>query len=185
MVMAFEELDATTRSHMLRRFEGEETAGAPYRSNQLSAAGLVAYASVAGSAIATEGHNEENLAAALCDPAFWLSHYIRQGKTGPVRVAITPEKSATRLALTEFNTWYVAGLADRLLEEGETHCQVYRAEEPSGDRAGCTEYEGQIFPVDLVVAGHRARYWPPPGDADAFTIPNAFNCHHTIRRVRH
>jgi hypothetical protein len=32
--------------------------------------------------------------------------------------------------------------------------------------------------------GHRARYWPAPGNPGAFSIPFAPGCHHTIRRIK-
>ncbi|MEY2423034.1 MAG: hypothetical protein QOI95_3101 [Acidimicrobiaceae bacterium] len=180
--MAFTELDDMTRKFMLRQFEGEE-AGTPYRSNQLSAAGLGAFAELMRSAIEDPAGNEISLSAALGTPEYWEKGYVQQRKSGPVWVTINPEASATRLALTEFNTWYVAGLAHRLRDEGESTCEVYRADEPIGARAACTEYEGSVVAVELVIMSHRCRYWPAPGEPDRFMIPAAFNCHHTIRRV--
>jgi hypothetical protein len=90
--------------------------------------------------------------------------------------------------LGEFSTWYVHGLARRLLDEGETQCQIYRGEPPrplgQGETTGeCSKYEGAIVSAQLIYDNHRARYWPEPGNKDALQIPFAPWCHHIIRRV--
>jgi hypothetical protein len=92
------------------------------------------------------------------------------------------QAAAERLAVTEFNTWYVRGLAKRLLDEGVTQCQVYRAALPKWEPADCTKHEGQAYPVKDVYDGHRAKYWPEPRNPNAFSIPAGPSCHHTIRR---
>ncbi len=173
MAMNFKELDTPTREHMLAAFEAEE-AGGPYRSQVLSAAGLAAFPELMRDAI--QSGDESTLGAALARDDFWEE---RDGGGRTVNV----RQSAERLALTEFNTWYVAGLARRLQSEGETECQVYRAANPKWEHASCSTHEGQRYPLADVTAGHRAGYWPPPGDPGAFSIPAGPGCHHTIRRI--
>jgi hypothetical protein len=85
--------------------------------------------------------------------------------------------------LTEFNTWYVRGFATRLLSEGVSTCEVYRAAQPKWEVAGCTAHEGKTFLVQEVYDGHRATYWPEPGNPAALTIPFGYGCHHTIGRA--
>lgn len=92
-------------------------------------------------------------------------------------------QSAARLALTEFSTWYVRGFAKRLLDEGVAQCQVYRGAQPKWEPGECADHEGRVVPVQSIYDSHRARYWPEPGDAAAFSIPFGPSCHHVIRRM--
>lgn len=182
MEMDFEELDGTTRDWMLRQFEAEEASGNPSRSKALSPAGLDAFPDLMRNAIRTG--NEVSLAADLNRPDYWdpTETYVRNGVTRERKRNIA--QAAQRLALTEFNTWYVAGLAHRLVDEGETEGQVYRAAEPKFEHASCSTHEGRVYSLADIIAGHRAGYWPEPGDPDRFSIPAGPGCHHTIRRVR-
>jgi hypothetical protein len=174
MAMRFEELDEKTRTYMLREFEAEEASGKPYRGQNLSMQGLEVFPRFMREAI-VQG-NEQTLTSALNNPQYWHT-YKKSGK--PVK----PEDEAERLGLTEFNTWYVRGLSKRLMDEGVKECQAYRAALPKHQPSRCPLQEGQIYPLDLVYKGHRAKYWPPPGNLAAFSIPDGPNCHHTIRRT--
>jgi hypothetical protein len=69
------------------------------------------------------------------------------------------------------------------MDEGVTQCQAYRAGMPKWEPGECSEHEGQIFLVKAIYSGHRARYWPEPGDESVVAIPFQPGCHHTIRRV--
>ena len=97
--------------------------------------------------------------------------------------SVNPTQASERLAITEFNTWYVAGLAARLQEEGATHCRVYRAGIPRRQPAECSVHEGQTYDVAEIITGHRIGYWPPPGVPGQLSIPAGPGCHHTIERV--
>lgn len=181
MAMNFEELDDKTRSYMLEEFEAEESGSNPYRGKGLSASGRAAFPDLMREAI--KGGNEQTLIAALSNPSFWdpTETYVRDGVQRERRVNV--RQAAERLGLTEFNTWYVRGLAKRLIDEGVANCQVYRAAIPKWEPAECSQHEGQVLPVKEIYRGHRARYWPEPGDAMAMSIPFGPGCHHTIRRV--
>lgn len=176
----FEELDETTRRFMLEEFKAEES-GTPYRSPRLSPHGLQAFPTLMEEAI--RSGNEETLSKALSNPSYWNPHgpYIR-ANTG--QKPINPVEAAEVLAITEFNIWYVRGLAKRLLEEGEHSCQVYRAAPAKEPRGECLKHDGKTYPLQDIYDGHRARYWPKPGKPGALSIPIGPNCHHTIRRVR-
>jgi hypothetical protein len=182
MPMHFEELDETTRRFMLAEFESEEASGKPYRARGLSPKGLSVFHDVMREAI--QSGTEETLSAALANPAYWDRHeiYYRTGNPSTRRVNV--HQAAERLGLTEFNTWYVRGLARRLLEDGEKECQVYRAAAPKGTPDTCPLQDGQIVPLQDVYRGHRASYWPEPGNPEALSVPSSPGCHHTIRRVR-
>lgn len=181
--MNFTELDSTTREWMLLRFEAEEAGGTPFRSEVLSPAGLTAWPTLMRNAITNPNGSEETLAAALNRPDYWnqTETYQRNGAFHERNVNVA--QAASRLATNEFNTWYVAGLAARLADEGVTDCKVYRAALPKWEPAGCSTHEGQIYPVAQIIAGHRIGYWPPPGFADELAIPAQPGCHHTITRI--
>lgn len=178
--MNFEELDQQTRKYMLLRYEAEANGTSPFRSAALSSLGLKAFPDLIRRAIETG--TEIDLIADLQLTEFWNENesYERNGKMHQRR--INPRQAAERLGLTEFNTWYVAGLAHRLVQEGQTHCQVYRAQEPKWEHATCSTHEGQTYSLTDIIMGHRATYWPPPG-REALSIPAGPGCHHTIRRL--
>jgi hypothetical protein len=177
--MNFEELDRTTRDYMLAEFDAEENGGHPYRSNKLSSVGTTMFPGLMR--VAIESGNEQTLIDSLRDPNFWLARYPTSNGFRRVNFIADTEQ----LGLTEFNTWYVRGFAARLLAEGETECQVYRAMLPRGSaNPECSNHEGRIYPVQLIYSNHRRRYWSDPIDRQAFCIPIGPSCHHTIRRIK-
>ena len=177
----FEELDDKTRKAMLQEFDAEEDRPDPYRSPRLSPAGRAGFSSVVREALSSG--NETSLAAGLARQEYWnpVETYVRSGTSRSRRVNF--ESAAKMLAITEFNAWYVRGLARRLLNEGVGVCEVYRAESAREPRGECLEHEGQTHSVQEIYDGHRARYWPSPGNPSALSIPVGPNCHHTIRRL--
>ncbi len=166
---------------MLEEFKREWASSNPYRSPRLNQEGKRAFPSLMEAAI--RSGTEVSLAESLSDPRFWQSHetYYRSGT--PQQRRINPKKAAEFLADTEFNTWYVRGLAKKLLDEGVSECQVYRAAPAWEPREECLIHEGQSYSVQEIYDGHRARYWPKPGNPEALSIPIGTNCHHTIRRL--
>ncbi|HUX01107.1 MAG TPA: hypothetical protein VMY35_09035 [Phycisphaerae bacterium] len=180
MAMNFEEMDDITRGYMLQEFEPELRSSNPYVSKALSAKGRDAFPDLMRKAI--QSGNEESLTADLAKPDYWhpTETYERDGVVRERRRNI--RQASERLALTEFNTWYVRGFAKRLMEEGVTRCQAYRAAQPKWEPAECSVHEGQIFQVEQIYNGHRARYWPTD-NPNAVSIPFGPGCHHTIRRV--
>lgn len=183
MGMYFTELDGTTREWMLRRFEAEESGPTPYRSERLTQVGLARWSDLMRQAITDPNGTEVTLADALNRPEYWhaTESYVRSGITRQRNVNVA--QASDLLAITEFNTWYVAGLAARLQDEGETHCRVYRAAPPKGAPAACSDHEDQIYPLIEIIAGHRITYWPVPNAQGGLSIPAGPNCHHTIERV--
>jgi hypothetical protein len=181
-MMNFEELDGRTREYLIAEFEVEEASGDPYRGERLSPAGRAAFPELMREAL--RNGNEGSLLAALYDARYWnqTEPYVRNGIARTRNINM--QQAAEQLSLSEFNTWYVRGLAKRLLDEGELECQAYRGAQPKWEPADCAAHEGQIFRVVDVYNGHRSAYWPKPGNRDAFSIPFNPGCHHTIRRVR-
>lgn len=180
--MMFEELDTVTRKYMLEEFEKEQSSGNPYCPKVLSQAGKSHFTNLVSEAILSS--NEETLIQSLSNPMYWnpTETFIRDGVVRERRVNV--RQAAERLGLTEFNTWYVRGLAKRLIDEGVIQCEVYRGAMPKWEPAECSVHEGKILPVKEIYQGHRARYWPEPGNPEAMSIPFGPGCHHTIRRVK-
>lgn len=170
--MRFDDLDATTREYMEREFVGEQQSEPRYRPKTLSPAGLAAFPGLMLQAI--RAGTDETLEASL------LPEHMSAD--------ILPKDLAWRghqLALSEFNTFYVRGLAKRLLDEGVEECEVYLG---GSGRTRCRgvpniPHEGGIVKVRDVYEGHRRRYWPEE-DRGAFSVPDQGGCHHTIRRIR-
>jgi hypothetical protein len=183
MLMNFEELDATTRDFMVAEFDSEQAGTAPYTGKNLSATGRTAFVDIVRQAL-LDG-NEASLAQALEVESYWESietYTTKTGKAATRHISI-PQKSKT-FALSEFSTWYTRGLTRRLLDEGIAQVQVYRAAQPKWEAADCEKHEGVVVPTQVAYDGHRARYWPDPGNGAAFSIPFGPGCHHTIRRYR-
>lgn len=166
---------------MLREFEAEQANASPFQSALLTPAGRTAFPDLMRQAI--RDGNEDTLKTSLAAPGVLSEseEYVRDGVTRTRRVNIP--QAAERLSLSEFNTWYVRGLTAILRAEKVATCQVYRAAQPKWEPADCQDHEGLVVPVDQVYLGHRARYWPPPGNPSAFSVPFGPNCHHTVRRV--
>lgn len=182
MSMHFEELDSKTREYMLQAFDAEQNGGQPFLSERLSAKGAKAFPDLMRAAIISG--NEISLLDSLLDTSLWVEYVpYTTPKGAPSTRRLSVPNAAEGLALTEFNTWYVRGLAKRLMDEGETQCQIYRAQEARSGRASCSHLEGEIVSLDAVYRGHRAQYWPKPGNHQAFSVPAHTFCHHTIRRI--
>lgn len=179
-MMDFEELTPDTRDQMWREFLLEEASGAAYRGANLSPAGRKDWPGLIE--VAIKETDERWLQRAVALPAYWMSDetYERNGKE--LSRAINLSQASERLAVSEFNTWYVRGLAGRLLGEGVESCEVYRAGDPKWTPADCAQHEGLVVAVEAVYDGHRARYWPA-ADRTAFSVPFQPGCHHSIRRV--
>ena len=182
MAMNYEELDQKTREYMLAEFDAEERSSKPYRSKALSSIGLECFSELMREAI--KSGSEETLCLAFSIPKYWepFEQYVRDGIQRSRRRNIL--QSTQRLALTEFSTWYVRGLAKRLLVEKVEKCQIYRGEMPKWEPGECSAHEGQIVAVLDIYNGHRIRYWPEPGNPNGFSIPFGPGCHHVIRRLK-
>src|SRR5437016_1330879 len=101
MAMLFEELDSVTRRWMLSALIEEEASTSPYRSKVLSSEGLFAFPEMVRGAI--EQGTEVDLATSLGVQKYWN---LTEGSSKRVNY----RQAANRLAVVEFNTWYVRGL---------------------------------------------------------------------------
>ena len=177
----FEELNERTRESMLREIEAEMDGGNPFRPSRLSLAGWDAFRDRLRDAVREQ--DEEWLAAEISTPGYWKQYGTRLVAGKDVRPKVNPFYHAKMLACSEFNTWYVRGLARLLMNEGVDFCEVYRAAPAMEPRPECAKHENAHYPVRDVYNGHRARYHPV-NNPRAFSIPVGPNCHHAIRRCR-
>ena len=171
----FEELDKETRKFMLEEFEAEQNSGNPFTGQLLSDTGGEVFPEFMKKAIISG--DEEFLIISLSKKKYWKEKYPRGEKEMNINHV------AERLGFSEFNTWYVRGLARKLITEGVKKCQIYRAKKAKGEPGECSKYEGEIVDVKIIYEGHRAKYWPKKNDS-VFSIPAHSGCHHTIRRVK-
>lgn len=180
--------DSDVRAQMLETWRGEWTELSehwprdewPY-GKQLTEAGWVAFDRAMPEALASEG--DDWLVNEMGRVEYWMDRSPRKTKNGITMVNYNKQDALERLCYGEFNIAYIRGLARTLLARGETTCLVYRADPAYEPRKECSDWEGQVFPLADVIAGHRVRYFPPPGDPTAFSIPTGPNCHHSIRAV--
>ncbi|WP_089153797.1 hypothetical protein [Micromonospora sp. NBS 11-29] len=180
MSLYLPDLDPATREYMLREFNSEQ-AGSPFLPPTLSAQGRTLWPTMMRNAIEF-GDDDTLINDLLSTPGMFSPQeaYTRNGVPRTRKVNL--RQVAERLGTSEFNTWYVRGLAARFIVEGISHVMIYRAAEPKRAVAGCTQHEGSIVSVQEVYDGHRARYWPAE-DPNAFSIPFQPGCHHSIGRV--
>ncbi|MFY9301270.1 MAG: hypothetical protein WAO91_08795 [Candidatus Nitrosotenuis sp.] len=178
--MNFEELDDKTRKYMLEEFHKEQSNN-PYRSGRMTSEGLKNVIRHIEDAI--KSGNEVTLIKSLSNPSYWKSEETRHKGNTTHQARIDPNEAAKTFGLTEFNTWYVRGLAKRLMDEGQEECEIYRAQYAEEPRCTCSKLERHRFKVKDVYDGHRAKYHPTANYA-AFSIPSGPNCHHTIRGIK-
>jgi hypothetical protein len=180
--------ESDVRAHMLDAWRGEWADLSanwprerwPY-GKQLTDAGWAAFEQAMPEALASK--DDDWLASEMKLVAYWLDRSPRKTKNGITMVNYNKQDALERLCFGEFNIAYIRGLALALLAREETTCLVYRADPAYEPRAECSGWEGQTFPLADVVAGHRARYFPPPGEQTAFSVPTGPNCHHSIQAV--
>ena len=179
MAFCFEQLNSETRAVMKLEFESEQMSGAPYFGKNLSQLGVASFPTLMTAAIING--DENTLTDSIARPEYWNSveQYVRDGVARTRNVNI--RQASERLANSEFNTWYVRGLTRLGIQNGIVACEVYRADQPKWEPADCSKHEGAEYRVDDVYAGHRAKYWPEPGNPAALSVPFGPGCHHTIR----
>lgn len=149
----------------------------------LTPEGWAAFGDVMREALAQ--YDDDWLYGRMGDPRFWQPRLPRRrrGGRGFTTYAVNRPEHLRRLCFGEFNVAYIRGLASALIDRGETEALIYRAADAAEPRAECSLWEGTTVGLGRVIAGHRARYWPPPGHPDAWSLPTGVNCHHSIRAV--
>jgi hypothetical protein len=129
---------------------------------QLTDQGWDAFERVMPEALAER--DEQWLFEQMSPARYWVETLSRRTKSGVTQVLYNKEDALQKLTLGEFNIAYIHGLAQALTNRGEVSCVVYRADDAYVPRAECSAWEDRQFPLADVLTGHRARYFPPPGD---------------------
>jgi len=149
MALYYENLDNRTRQLMLEELEYDIAHSQLHISPFLSGQGQQDYAYLLREAI--QSGNDESLAENL-------RAHRRIGRTLPRRqpkggysIAATPENAADVLAQSEFNRYYIRGLARRAIEDGIAELVIYRAKPAKNPRPESEALvETSISPQDLL-----------------------------------
>ena len=126
MGLIYENLDERTRQLMLDEMEYDIAHNQLHISPFLSGQGQHDYANLLREAI--QSGTDESLAENLrAHRRILRTLPRRQPKSGGYSIAATPENAAEVLAESEFNRYYIRGLARRAMEDGISELVIYRA----------------------------------------------------------
>jgi hypothetical protein len=125
MALYFENLDDRTRQLMLDEMEYDIANNQLHISPFLSGQGERDYANLLREAL--QSGNDETLAQSLREHRRILRTLPRRNPAGGYSIAATAENAAEVLAESEFNRYYIRGLARRAIEDGIQELVVYRA----------------------------------------------------------
>ena len=150
MALYFENLDDRTRQLMLDEMEYDIANNQLHISPFLSGQGQRDYANLLHEAL--EGGNDESLAQNLREHRRILKTLPRRNpKKGGYSIAATVENAAEVLAESEFNRYYIRGLARRAIEDGIQELVVYRAKPVRNPRPESeARVETAISPKELL-----------------------------------
>jgi hypothetical protein len=125
MALYFENLDDRTRQLMLDEMEYDIANNQLHISPFLSGQGERDYANLLREAL--QSGTDETLAQSLREHRRILRTLPRRNPAGGYSIAATAENAAEVLAESEFNRYYIRGLARRAIEDGIQELVVYRA----------------------------------------------------------
>ena len=125
MALYFENLDDRTRQLMLDEMEYDIANNQLHISPFLSGQGERDYANLLREAL--QSGTDETLAQSLREHRRILRTLPRRNPAGGYSIAATAENAAEVLAESEFNRYYIRGLARRAIEDGIQELIVYRA----------------------------------------------------------
>lgn len=149
MALFLENLDARTRQLMLDELEYDITHSQLHISPFLSGQGQQDYSHLIREAIQTG--TDETLAESLKLHRRIARTMHRRQPKGGYSIAATPENAAQLLAESEFNRYYIRGLARRAIEEGIPELVIYRAKPVQNPRPESeARVETTISPQDLL-----------------------------------
>jgi hypothetical protein len=126
MPLRYEDLDDSTRRHMLAELEHDERHGLCYFSPRLNASGQQQYIKLLREAI--ERHDDQWLSDQIAARGLLKSHEERKNPRGGTITAKVPVTAPQTLADGEFNRFYCRGLCARASAEGRLEIQVYRGQ---------------------------------------------------------
>ena len=149
MALFLENLDERTRQLMLDELEYDIAHNQLHISPFLSGQGQRDYVHLIREAIQTG--TDESLAEALQSHRRINRTQPRRQPKGGYSIASTPENAAQVLAESEFNRYYIRGLARRAIEDGIPELVIYRAKPAKNPRPESeARVETALSPQDLL-----------------------------------
>jgi len=158
MALYFENLDDRTRQLMLDEMEYDIAQNQLHISPFLSGQGQRDYANLLREAI--QSGNDETLAQNLREHRRILKTLPRRNPKGGYSIAATAENAAEVLAESEFNRYYIRGLARRAIEDGISELVIYRAKPVRNPRPESESRVETVLSPEELLADLRAH----PGD---------------------
>jgi hypothetical protein len=149
MALLLENLDSRTRQLMLEELEYDIAHSQLHISPFLSGQGQRDYVYLIRDAI--QNGNDETLAENLKMHRRINRTQPRRQPKGGYSIAATPENAAHLLAESEFNRYYIRGLARRAIEDGIPELVIYRAKPVQNPRPESeARVETTLSPQDLL-----------------------------------
>jgi len=175
MGLHYENLDATTREHMLAEIESDERGGVLYLSAWLIQSGLGVYPDLLKDA-ARIG-SDDTLANALRSANLIVPRAQRRHPKGHGYVWYSTPHDAADVMACEFNMFYCRGLCSRAVAENIQRLEVYRAKNVFQPRPDSIEKIGLLVDPSVVLTDLRNSR----GSQPSFGIPSGPNTGLTLR----
>lgn len=176
MALNFENLDDRTRQLMLEEVDYDIAQNQLHISPFLSGQGQRDYVNLLREAI--QRGTDESLALNLRAHRRIIRTLPRRQPKGGYSIAATPQNAAEVLAESEFNRYYIRGLARRALEDGIEELVVYRAKPARNPRPESeSRVETTISPEELL----RDLRAHPGDEPPALGVPSGPNSGLSVR----
>ena len=176
MALNLENLDDRTRQLMLDEVDYDVSHNQLHISPFLSGQGQRDYVNLLREAI--QNGTDESLAQNLRTRRRILRTLPRRQPKGGYSIAATPQNAAEVLAESEFNRYYIRGLARRAIEDGIDELVVYRAKPARNPRPESESRVETTFSPEELLQDLRAH----PGDEPpALGVPSGPNSGLSVR----
>jgi hypothetical protein len=146
----FIDLDETTRRYMLEAIEEAEQTNNIYFSPRFNDAGKQLWLPLLKEA--ARDHNEHWLAYQLEENETMTGVEVAAKPSGGYSIRHVPHTAAETQAESQFNRFYMLGLAKRARAEGIPHLEVYRARERAEPRPESEALVGKLIPIEEIEA---------------------------------
>jgi hypothetical protein len=164
----FIDLDEKTREYMLEAIDEAEQNNHIYFSPRFNDAGKQLWISLLKEA--AREHNEHWLAYQLEANEAITGLEVAKKPLGGYSIRHVPHTAAATQAESQFNRFYILGLAKRARAEGIPYLQVYRAEERENPRPESEALVGRMLTVDEIEDELKET---PSGFGDRLAQPNS------------
>lgn len=136
----FDNLDITTRNHMVEELEIDLERGDLYLPHRVKQEEHDAYINMLRSSLTID--SPETFANDIQLGNILNSHENRRSKTGKIFLVRVPRTAKQTLSEGEFNRYYIRAICKRALEEGIDELESYRAKSVGSPRASSTRLVG-------------------------------------------